>query len=320
MPQRLRAAVIGAGKIGRHHAKWYHRSGCELAGWSVSTPDHLDARAADLRQDVPEIGRGFTSTEALLDALQPDLVSVCTPAEHHFDAVRQALQRGLPVLCEKPLVWSDDPAQAADQAAELQQVAAEHEALLAVNLQYSYAARHYRTWLGDAADGRCEVVLESRGKGAERAPDEVWMELGPHALSLAEGLLPEHQPVAGSLTVEAPRMTAIARFTMRGPGGEVATTVRCGQKMDGDLARRFGLGPRLVDYAGRNNAAGEYSCYLSDGTTEREYPDLMRTSIEQFVATVGGAAELGVVDGAAASRNLAVQLQVAEAIKTVASR
>lgn len=314
MSVRLRAAVIGAGKIGRHHAKWYDRCGCELVGWSVSSAASLDSRAADLRADCARIGRGFTSYELLLDELRPDLVSVCTPAEHHFAAARAALSRGIPVLCEKPLVWSGDASQAAAQAQELVALANGQGVLLAVNLQYSYAARWYRDWLGHAPSTTCEVVLESRGKGAERTPDEVWMELGPHALSLVLALLPDHAPALDSVAVETAPRTAVVRFTMTGGDGDVAATVRCGQRLEGELERRFGLGGDLVDYAGRNNAAGEYRCYLSRGGDEREYPDLMRTSIERFVASVRDGADAGVVDGAAGTANLAVQLQVGESI------
>jgi len=312
--QRLRAAVIGAGKIGRHHAKWYDRCGCELAGWSVSSAANLDVRAADLRAECAEIGRGYADFEALLDGVRPDLVSVCTPAEHHFAATRAALSRGIPVLCEKPLVWNDDAGRAQAEAEELVQLAAQQNVLLAVNLQYSYASQAYRDWFGAGSSNTCDVVLESRGKGAERTPREVWMELGPHALSLVLALLPEHAPAMDSVAVETAPRTAVARLVMSGPGGDVTATVRCGQRLEGDLERRFGLGEQLVDYAGRNNAAGEYCCYLSRGGDEREYPDLMRTSIERFVAAVGGA-ESAVVDGRTGLQNLAVQLQVGALIQ-----
>jgi len=318
--ERLRAAVIGAGKIGRHHAKWYDRCGCELAGWSVSSAAHLEARAADLRAEVAEIGQGFDSYVALLDDLAPDLVSVCTPAEHHFEAAKAALSRGIHVLCEKPLVWSDEPSRAAAEASELVALAARQGVVLAVNLQYSYAAQAYREWCGAGPASRCEVVLESRGKGAERRPDEVWMELGPHALSLVLALLPEHRPALDSVAVETSPRTALARFELAGASGTVAATVRCGQRLEGELERRFGLDHRLVDYAGRNNAAGEYSCYLSRGAESREYPDLMRTSLERFVTAVATGSTAGLVDGVAGTSNLAVQLQVGKSIQRALGR
>lgn len=315
-----RAAVIGAGKIGRHHAKWLHHSGCDVAGFVVSSPDHIESRAAEIRPDCPSLGQGYADVERMLDEVQPELVSVCSPAELHADHAAAALSRGVAVLCEKPLVWSSDPAEAIAQANRLGQLSARHAAPLGVNLQYTFGAHYYRRLAGDIAEPTtCEVVLESRGKGAERSPDEVWMELGPHALSLAFGLLPGYGMDVSSLTVEAPPRTAIAHFRLVGPAGTVQTKVECGQRMEGDLTRRFGLDDRLVDYAGRNNSAGDYCTYLSLGEVEEEYPDLMRTSIERFVTDgVGGVN--GAVDQVAGRANLEAQLVIAAAIRDSGSR
>ncbi|NUP99555.1 MAG: Gfo/Idh/MocA family oxidoreductase [Armatimonadetes bacterium] len=314
MDPALRAAVIGAGKIGRHHAKWYHRAGCTLVGYAVSSPESVATRATEMQVECPEVGVGYTDIGALLDEQRPDLVSVCTPAEHHYAAARLALERGVAVLCEKPLVWSVDPATARREAADLVALSEASSTPLAVNLQYTYAADSYRELVAPAAaPRRCEVVLESRGKGAERTPAEVWMELGPHALSLAFGLLPGYELDLASVTVETAPRTALAGFALDGPESRVQASVRCGQVMEGDLTRCFGLDGQLVDYAGRNNAAGDFCTYLKFAGLEHEYADLMRSSIERFVAALRGESRR-FVDGRAGLRNLEAQLAVTEAI------
>lgn len=309
----LRAAVIGPGRIGRHHAKWYVRSGCELVGYVVSQAASLAARAAELVAECGASPQGFTDTVELLDTARPDLVSVCTPAEAHYAHAKAALERGVSVLCEKPVTWDSDPARALDQADELCELAASHGATLAVNLQYTLAAEPYAALVGSSArPRRCEVTLESRGKGAERTPAEVWMELGPHALSLAFALVPGGVLDASSVTAETAPRTAVARFVLQSPDGPVETSVTTGQRLEGDLVRRFGVNGLLVDYAGRNNEDGVYCTYLSRAGVEREYPDLMRASIERFVAAAAGGGV--VVDGRVARANLAAQLQVARGL------
>ncbi len=308
-----RAAVIGAGKIGRHHAKWYHHSGCEVAGYVVSSAANIGPRGDEIRADCPSLGAGYADVAEMLDAVRPDLVSVCSPAGLHHDHALAALRRGIPVLCEKPLVWSDSPDEARRQAAALCEAAEAAKALLAVNLQYSYAAPLYRELVGEmGAPERCEVVLESKGRGAERRPDEVWMELGPHALSLAFALLPGAELDPATVRVETPPRTVTACFDLVLGDHRVATTVRTGQVMEGDLTRRFGLNGALADYAGRNNADGVFCTYLSHQGVEREYTDLMRTSIERFVAAGDGGQVA--VTGAVAARNLSAQLDVAAAV------
>ncbi|MCC7494857.1 MAG: Gfo/Idh/MocA family oxidoreductase [Fimbriimonadaceae bacterium] len=314
MAEALRAAVIGAGRIGRHHAKWYQRAGCRLVGYAVSQPASIAPRGAELAAEGCDPGPGFASYEELLEATAPDLVSVCTPAEAHAAPVRAALERGLAVLCEKPLTWSADPAAAQATAAELVALAARQGALLAVNLQYSYVAPAYRALVGEVGEPQtCEVRLASRGKGAERSPSEVWMELGPHALSLASGLLPGATLDLASLQVSAaPRTVTVRADWCRGPQ-RVATSLEVAQVLDGPLVRQCGVNGRLVTLGGRNNAAGEFAAFLTAGAVEREFPDWMRQSIEGFVNGVAGG-QFGGVTGEAAQDNLAAQLAVAAAL------
>lgn len=45
----------------------------------------------------------FADTESMLDETSPDVLNVCTPSGAHLDAVLAAADRGIDVLCEKPL-------------------------------------------------------------------------------------------------------------------------------------------------------------------------------------------------------------------------
>ena len=117
-----RAAVVGVGRMGRHHARTYAAmDGVTLAG--VVDAD-LD-RAETIVEEYG--GRAYSSVDALLDA-EPDLtgVSVAVPTEHHVAAATPLLQRGVACLVEKPLAATSA---AARQLAEL---AAQHHAVLQV--------------------------------------------------------------------------------------------------------------------------------------------------------------------------------------------
>ncbi len=95
---KIRVAVIGAGGIGGTHLRAYaaHAERCEIVG----VADVLEAAA---QERVAEFGgRAFSDGEAMLDALQPDALSVCTPPKYHLPAVEMAAERGIAVLCEKP--------------------------------------------------------------------------------------------------------------------------------------------------------------------------------------------------------------------------
>jgi predicted dehydrogenase len=76
----------------------------------------------------------------MLAEQQPDLVSVCTPDETHYDLLRTVLAapsvRG--VLAEKPLALT------VAQAEELARLATEHDVALAVNYMRRYAGSHQK--------------------------------------------------------------------------------------------------------------------------------------------------------------------------------
>ena len=91
----MRVAVIGTGSMGGKHAQL-------LGGMrgvdEILVVDALPARAAAVAADIG--ARAVTHAEALDQA---DAIIVATPVEFHADTVTAAVERGIPVLCEKPL-------------------------------------------------------------------------------------------------------------------------------------------------------------------------------------------------------------------------
>ncbi|MDE2127632.1 MAG: Gfo/Idh/MocA family oxidoreductase [Armatimonadetes bacterium] len=98
----FRAAVVGAGQIGRSHLAAYQSCAeVELVAVCDLLRDRADAAAAEFG------GKAYTSIAAMAAAERLDAVSVCTAGaqngSHHFAPVMQCLECGWHVLCEKPL-------------------------------------------------------------------------------------------------------------------------------------------------------------------------------------------------------------------------
>src|SRR5882724_157911 len=101
--QKIRAAVIGVGYLGRFHAQKYAQAaGCELVAVADSRPEAREALAAELKT------RAVSDYRTLLGSV--DAVSVVTPTPAHFAIARDFLEAGAHVLVEKPI--TDTAAQA----------------------------------------------------------------------------------------------------------------------------------------------------------------------------------------------------------------
>ena len=95
----LRAAVIGVGHLGRHHARVYAElPDVELAAVVDTNP----RRAAGIAQkyDCERLGDYRKITDRV------DAVSVAVPTEGHFEIAKAFLEAGVPVLVEKPIAMT----------------------------------------------------------------------------------------------------------------------------------------------------------------------------------------------------------------------
>ncbi len=101
----LRGAFIGFGHVARlgHLPGWLAREDVAIVAAADVRPE---GRAA-LAQRVPGV-RWYDSADAMLEGERLDFVDVCTPPAFHGAGIRAALERGLHVLCEKPLVLSPE--------------------------------------------------------------------------------------------------------------------------------------------------------------------------------------------------------------------
>lgn len=98
----LRAAAIGVGSLGRHHARNYAELAREGRIEFVGVCD-VDAETAS-KIAADSGSPSFTDWKELIGKL--DLVSIATPTETHREIACAFLERGVHVLVEKPMALS----------------------------------------------------------------------------------------------------------------------------------------------------------------------------------------------------------------------
>ncbi|MFZ5802255.1 MAG: Gfo/Idh/MocA family protein [Candidatus Omnitrophota bacterium] len=95
MRKKLRVGVIGAGHLGRHHARIYH----ELEETTLVGICDTDPSKKEIAQTY---GASFWTKHRDLIG-QVDAVSIATPTSEHFRVAKDFLEAGIHVLIEKPI-------------------------------------------------------------------------------------------------------------------------------------------------------------------------------------------------------------------------
>ena len=109
----LRAAIIGLGGISAAH----------ITGWKEADGVQPVAGADINEESVTEASRqhgltGYADWRDMLDQEKPDIVSICTPPFLHPEMAGECIDRGIHVMCEKPMAATVEGAEQMAAAAE----------------------------------------------------------------------------------------------------------------------------------------------------------------------------------------------------------
>jgi len=109
---RIKVGVIGIGFIGAAHVEALKRvPGVDV----VAIVESCDAAGKAEALDVPNY---FEDYHEMLEACKPDCIHICTPNSTHKEISLYAFERGIHVLCEKPMARNTQEAREMLEAAE----------------------------------------------------------------------------------------------------------------------------------------------------------------------------------------------------------
>lgn len=109
----LRIGIVGAGFMGRVHARAVRVAGAHLVGVAAAAPGRADTVAKEFGAERP-----IADAAELVSADDIDVVHVCTPNHLHASITLDALAAGKHVVCEKPLATTAADADRMVAAAE----------------------------------------------------------------------------------------------------------------------------------------------------------------------------------------------------------
>ncbi len=188
--KRLKAAVIGLGFIGVAHVEALRRVSYVDV---VAVVDSFDIEAKAEKLGIPA---AYTDYKKMMDECKPDCVHICTPNDLHLEIALAAFERGINVVCEKPM------ARNAEEAAIMVEAAKKSGLIGAINFHnryypipyemrrmvqngelgniFSVQGGYLQDWLQLETDFHWKILSEKCGTTRATA------DLGSHWIDLAE--------------------------------------------------------------------------------------------------------------------------------------
>ncbi|GHU62384.1 oxidoreductase [Clostridia bacterium] len=162
MSEKLKYGMIGGGPGafigGVHRAAIRINDEAELVAWADVIPEEARLKAGvDMGVAPDRIYGSFDEMAAAEGAREDkiDWIDIVTPNAFHYPAAKAFLEKGIHVVCEKPLCFTKE------QGEDLKRIAAENGALFAVTYVYTghVMAREARQLVRDGVIGEIRMVM-----------------------------------------------------------------------------------------------------------------------------------------------------------------
>jgi hypothetical protein len=283
-----RVGLIGARRrrqgLGPFVAQQLVAAGAEIPCLLGTSAESVDLARRGLKERCGIEARGYVELRELLAGEKLDALAVLSPMETHERHLTAALDAGLHVLCDKPLIWDE-----VDCSARVRQLTSEflrRGLILVENCQWPHTLPSFDELHPVARRGplrRFAMHLSPLRTGPSMLP-----ECMPHPLSLLQTLLPSDDAY-----LQEPRFLAGGA---EGPGGlrELAVEFRyCagGSRVEvrvelcasDQSPRRAGFGINGC-WAERLVRDSDYAMCLASGSRWVDLPDPLRALVRGFVA------------------------------------
>jgi predicted dehydrogenase len=314
-----RVGVIGAGGLGQHHVRILGElANARMVGFFESRPE----RAAEI--SATHGTRAFDSLDSLLEEI--DAVTIVVPTPGHYEVAKQALERGVHVLIEKPITAT------LEQADELLELARRKGALVQIGHveRFNRAIRAALPYVDAPRFIESDRLAPFNPRGSDVAVvldlmihdiDLILTLVGAHVSSVAAvgvGVLTPSVDIANARLGFA--SGAVANITASRISRERMRKVRLFQQ-SGYLSLDLGAGNgeffRLrqnLDLAELAKAPLAVESFVERIPLEAPEGEPLRLEFESFLAAVRGEAEIA-VSGEAGRAALAVALQIVAEIE-----
>lgn len=178
----IRVATTGSGYFSRFHYDGWNRMESTRVE-ALCARNRVKAEDWARQMGVPEV---YTDVAQMLDEVKPDLFDIITPPETHLAMVREAAERGIDVVCQKPV------APTFEEAEEVVRVAEEAGIMLVIHENFRFMPwyRRMKQCLDEDMLGDLYAVTFRLRPGDGQGP-EAYLERQPYFQQMERFLVHE---------------------------------------------------------------------------------------------------------------------------------
>ena len=298
-----RIALIGARRVRQGLGPYVARHLVELG---AEVPCFLGTRPETIAESERALGaRGYSDLTELIAKEQPDALAILSPSETHERYLEAALEAGVHVLCDKPLLWGGPGL--AQRALRLVERFAAARLLLRENCQWPYTLAAYRLLHPEVGP---IASFAMRLSPASHEPRQMLGDALSHPLSLLQALTAVAEARASNIALVARPGEVLLRFTYCTATSSVPCEV---------TLRSSDRPPREAAYAVNGRWAerlirpADYAFTLADGEREVPSPDPLRELLRDSLAALPTRGAFTPADPAIPAR-MALLEQILEAL------
>jgi len=277
----MNIGLIGARRtsngIGEYIGKYFHASGATISS-VLGTTMQSSMHAADNLMKYGIKARPYTDLSRMIHDEPIDTVVIASPTQTHLAYIRQCVEAGMHVFCEKPFISPDIE----DVDAVLDDIftrAGSRGAIIAMNSQWCFSLPFYETLCGStdkSGSTTFSMRLSPVCSGPGMIPDSV-----PHALSMLYTVLGDG--LISSLNIETGKDAMDLFFTYEGKESTCSVRVFLVVQKTQPRAFSFGFNGAMVE---RRIDMQTYSIRFTHGGAMMDIPDPLSLSVKDFISCV----------------------------------
>ncbi len=274
--EKIRVAILGAGKIGKYHVKEFSLLGAEVVAILGSTRESASKTAEGLKKEFNVNVRPYYKLEELIKWERLDAVSICTPPEMHENQIRLCLENNLHVICEKPFVETKGSNHKIVE--DLFNLAEKRKSILTINTQWISIVDYFRRYMDLSKLESFSVYMEPAERGIGMIRDHL-----PHSNSVLIELIPNGKAENIEFLSKNDEVMSV-RFKYKNSEREceVRYDFKLRAKKPGEIV--FSLNGESL----RREIGPAYKQIFVGNGRSFEIEDPLKVSIRRFLGAVGG--------------------------------